>query len=228
MGKKAPVQEEEGGEAVPLWYVSFADMITLLLSFFVMLSTFSSYDNESRTKFAGACQAITAYSVFPNRQVPRESLLNIVERQVDFTETGSEKAHIITDADIKNRPKDDWRSEKEAYARHKTLFIPLADLEPGGDLSDSGKAYLKKLADFMKAVPCQINISQPPNGEPLSDRISSAARGQRAWQVVEYLIEQEKLPSDRLSVSTPPAAQANALAGRAIFQMTLQTDGVMK
>ncbi len=30
---------EEHGEKVPLWYISFADMITLLLSFFVMLQT---------------------------------------------------------------------------------------------------------------------------------------------------------------------------------------------
>jgi hypothetical protein len=32
-------KHEESGEKVPLWYVSFADMITLLLSFFVMLQT---------------------------------------------------------------------------------------------------------------------------------------------------------------------------------------------
>ena len=30
---------EEQGEKVPLWIISFADMITLLLSFFVMLQT---------------------------------------------------------------------------------------------------------------------------------------------------------------------------------------------
>jgi flagellar motor protein MotB len=30
---------EDSGEKVPLWYISFADMITLLLSFFVMLQT---------------------------------------------------------------------------------------------------------------------------------------------------------------------------------------------
>src|SRR5689334_15799193 len=42
-----PEAEEEGGGEVGLWYVSFADMITLLLSFFVMLTSFSSFDNES-------------------------------------------------------------------------------------------------------------------------------------------------------------------------------------
>jgi flagellar motor protein MotB len=35
-------KEEESGEKVPIWIISFADMITLLLSFFVMLQTMAS------------------------------------------------------------------------------------------------------------------------------------------------------------------------------------------
>ncbi len=34
--------EEESGEKVPIWIISFADMITLLLSFFVMLQTMAT------------------------------------------------------------------------------------------------------------------------------------------------------------------------------------------
>lgn len=37
--KAKPAHAEAGGEKVPLWIISFADMITLLLSFFVMLQT---------------------------------------------------------------------------------------------------------------------------------------------------------------------------------------------
>lgn len=40
MSKRKPkAAPEESGEKVPLWIISFADMITLLLSFFVMLQT---------------------------------------------------------------------------------------------------------------------------------------------------------------------------------------------
>ena len=52
MKDKAPPPKEQG-EKVPIWIVSFADMITLLLSFFVMLTTFSSYSKEDLSKFAG-------------------------------------------------------------------------------------------------------------------------------------------------------------------------------
>jgi outer membrane protein OmpA-like peptidoglycan-associated protein len=40
MKKKA--QEEEGGEKAPLWIISFADMISLLMAFFVMLQTLAT------------------------------------------------------------------------------------------------------------------------------------------------------------------------------------------
>jgi hypothetical protein len=39
--KPAPVQEEKG-ESAPLWIISFADMISLLMAFFVMLLTMAS------------------------------------------------------------------------------------------------------------------------------------------------------------------------------------------
>jgi outer membrane protein OmpA-like peptidoglycan-associated protein len=38
MSKKAPPKEEKG-ESAPLWIISFADMISLLMAFFVMLQT---------------------------------------------------------------------------------------------------------------------------------------------------------------------------------------------
>ena len=52
--KKAPVQEE-AGEKAPLWIISFADMISLLMAFFVMLLTMA---HEKSSKIANEGQGI--------------------------------------------------------------------------------------------------------------------------------------------------------------------------
>ena len=48
-GKPKP-QEEESGEGAPLWIISFADMISLLMAFFVMLTTFSGFGPKESAK----------------------------------------------------------------------------------------------------------------------------------------------------------------------------------
>lgn len=52
--KKKQAQEESGGEKAPLWIISFADMISLLMAFFVMLQTLATeHTNELFTSGRG-------------------------------------------------------------------------------------------------------------------------------------------------------------------------------
>ena len=47
-GKPKPPEEE--GEGAPLWMISFADMASLLMAFFVMLTTFSAFGPKESIK----------------------------------------------------------------------------------------------------------------------------------------------------------------------------------
>jgi flagellar motor protein MotB len=42
MARKKKQEVEEQGESAPLWIISFADLVTLMLSFFVILSATNS------------------------------------------------------------------------------------------------------------------------------------------------------------------------------------------
>jgi chemotaxis protein MotB len=60
MKKKPP----PAGESCPLWYISFADMVTLLMAFFVMLAAFSSgasTDDSKLRQYLKSLQAAFGY-----------------------------------------------------------------------------------------------------------------------------------------------------------------------
>ena len=46
--------EEDGPPGAPKWMVTFSDCMTLLLTFFVLLLTFSSFDDKSFRKMTTA------------------------------------------------------------------------------------------------------------------------------------------------------------------------------
>ena len=48
MGKKK--RQEESNDGIPAWIVSFSDMVTLLLAFFVMLQAFAKPKQPEQVK----------------------------------------------------------------------------------------------------------------------------------------------------------------------------------
>ncbi len=72
-------QEEEHGESAPLWIISFADLVTLMLSFFVILSAGNPKEASYSPEFAEIVAAVQ--SAFKNLQ-PTEALAS--DSQTDF------------------------------------------------------------------------------------------------------------------------------------------------
>jgi hypothetical protein len=66
---------EPSGEKVPIWIISFADMITLLLSFFVMLTSFSTY-NKGSLDHLRQTSAMAYPSLHSYRRMGRNSLVD--------------------------------------------------------------------------------------------------------------------------------------------------------
>ena len=62
-GKPKP-QEEESGEGAPLWIISFADMVSLLMAFFVMLTTFSGFGPMESIKLRKVITATLAPDLY--------------------------------------------------------------------------------------------------------------------------------------------------------------------
>jgi len=75
-GPEVPHEEEEEEEVAPFWMISFSDMMTLLLTFFIMLYSISTLNQEKAAEISTSMQRQFGYTVqmfspFPGSQFER-------------------------------------------------------------------------------------------------------------------------------------------------------------
>jgi len=215
---KQKVQEEESGEGAPLWIISFADMMSLLMAFFVMLSTFSSFGPAETAKLHKAVRAALMSDFLGGwyRSQPRGAVgpQAIAAGQL---EKGSEKPTLEETAGgglmAETEPLD-FRTRKIFVVESKSMFWAA-----GTTLSANGRAFLDDLAAFVGSVPDRIIVSEtgpanqaaegggqrteggspdPPSAirNPQSEELGLL----RAVVVVRYLTARG-IPEDRFSIA---------------------------
>jgi len=198
-GKQKPKQEEEEGEGAPLWIISFADMMSLLMAFFVMLSTFSGFGPNEAERLQKAVKAALApnyyggwYSRYPRAAMGAQAMA------AGQLEKGSERPTLEETQGkglLQETPAGDFRSRKIFLIESKTVFWGV-----GTTLSSDGREYLDTLASFLRNMPDRVVICEAgpgPDGRQglvratavlnylagkgiSKDRCSIAARGQSA------------------------------------------------
>ena len=86
--KQKPAGDDAPG--VPGWIVTFSDCMTLLLCFFVMLVSFSSFDEGSLRQISGAFRSHGSRWIFPIMSGVTDSTFEPLDSVVDRTAEGSE------------------------------------------------------------------------------------------------------------------------------------------
>ena len=192
---KKPLESDEAPGA-PEWMVTFSDCMTLLLTFFVLLLSFSSFDNRVfRNLKVGYSTALTTIS--PVRRSDRDALLYLPPvRYVADLRKGSEKPtsdQELQDGLMKETGLVDLQGGIAFLISSKKLFWGK-----GTALSPGGRHIMDTMASFLRGVPSRIVVSE--NG--LADDMSSEYYGlPRAWVVMEYLTTQHNLDWERFSIS---------------------------
>jgi hypothetical protein len=190
--KHEPPQEEESVEGAPLWIISFADMMSLLMAFFVMLSTFSSFGPAETAKLHKAVRATLMPDYYGGwfRTQPRGAMgpQSLAAGQLSKS---SEKPTLEegpgTGLLAESRP-DDFRTRKIFAIESKEIFWAT-----GVTLSTNGRDYLDNLVALAGNLPDRLVISESGRGDDPELGL------RRAVVVVRYLADRG-IAKDRCSI----------------------------
>jgi len=190
--KKAEPDEAPGA---PVWMVTFSDCMTLLLTFFVLLLSFSSFDEKVFRKLQASF-----FNALPEVSQSDEAIRDAVLPTEQIEETrelveGSEKPTLIKglEDNLKEETPTDFRSRKVFLISSEGIFWGKGTL-----ISAEGRRIMAKMASFLREVPSRVVVSENgPAGEEGAEQLGLS----RAWAVMEYLTTEHNLNKKWFSIS---------------------------
>lgn len=175
---------EEGGGHAPAWIVSFADMVILLMSFFVLLLSTSSQKtatDEDLLKILASVKVGFGYMPKPNSKDPIDVAVFQVlsQRQRGVTGSGNRWQSAVIDGKV-NKERDTWLKAQSpigrpiVFAKNSTKIPP----EAAADLDEAAEI----IRHHFKAIVIQSHCSpeeaseDPSGGHDLTFRRATAVR----------------------------------------------------
>lgn len=222
--KKKQKKSGSGGGA-PAWMVTYSDLVTLLLTFFVLLLSMASLDPvrfteaSSSLKDAFGMHAVPAHVDFAIPIIPSPPVTKFSPIQNEMTTKIYKK--IKTQIDTDNLSQDIDIIKKDG----DTIILRIKDsvLFEADESSINPTAYplLRYLADTVRPLPLRLRIeghtetTQKPQVELEKWDISMA----RAVSVFRFMKKGDLLPLDRLGAAgygaDKPVASNSTAKGRA-------------
>ena len=198
MATDRPRPPEEGPGGAPKWMVTFSDCMTLLLTFFVLLLSFSSFDDKQFRKMISSLSTGTS-SISDAKSRNRDSLMQRDEMENHYqknrdkgSESPTENGQV--DGLVKEDPEEfGFRNRKVFLTPSSTVFLGA-----GSTLSRDGRKLLSDLALILSTLPNKIVISE--------NRLRGSSQNPnlgltRAWTALTYLVVKGKLSRDRFAIS---------------------------
>lgn len=205
MARKKKEKEEPGMAA---WLVTFSDLVTLLLTFFVLLLSMASMDKVMLARINPFQADHNTISLKGAGKVPTR--IRMVMELINDTRNVFEKQNRIKDLlfpDDELPPDIDVSTldrNLRILEKPEGLAIVLTDelvFEPGSyTLTEGAKVLLEQVALMLRYTAADCNISGHTDTIPGGRMDNYTLSGMRAQSVLEFFINREFAP-ERFSIS---------------------------
>lgn len=204
----------------PRWMVTYSDMVTLILVFFILLFSMSQIDNAKFEAISESFKNRMIFEFYPSA-VPldnptrspeqEEDLLKELKKQQEELNKKRKKNEadtldkVLKDVNTyldKNKLKDQIAATRSD--RGVELILQESLLFESGDaqILDSGKPFLDKISKMLEKIPNYVRVEGHTDNRPISNfRYPSnwELSGARASGVIRYLLEDKQLSDYRFS-----------------------------
>ncbi len=178
------------------WLISYADLATLLLAFFVVLYAVSRLDAERLAQLAASFQS-SFEGAKPRMQPPTQPAE--ASRQ-EFNDLRESLEQLISDHELRRR--------LSIRPDRRGLILSLTEAgfyEPGSErINEAAEPIIASLARHLRRLPNQIRVEGHTDNVPIrSSRFPSnwELSTARATYMVSVLIERYGLPPHRLAAA---------------------------
>ncbi len=205
MSRKKQQKTSDEAPGAPEWMVTFSDCMTLLLTFFVLLLSFSTFDDKTlaglKVIYSTYLPSIGLRTKATEQAVASVELINYPGE----LEKGSEKP-----TSEKGKEGGLRLTQPLDFHQYKVFLVPSGDifLAKGLAISPGGRQTLDTMAEFLKNVHNSVVVSENCPGIQNDDSNLSLSR---AYAVIDYLASKQGLDKNRFSISASSTIDENYL-----------------
>jgi chemotaxis protein MotB len=209
--RKNPLLEDDG-HSHERWLISYADFVTLLFAFFVVMYSISSvnnakYDALSESLEEAFSKPKVVEKVVVEKQVDNKSTVDKIELEDSVSDSVSEEVRILqmVSEQLKNVLQSHIKADLVEVKQNEfwielEMNKELVFLSGQADLSSKAGTKLKKITDVVEGLPNVINIEGHTDNVPIGTlmfpsnwELSSARATAVVREFIKYGVSSERL-----------------------------------
>lgn len=218
---------EDSPPGAPAWMLTFGDCMTLLLTFFVLMLSFSSFDEAALMRLKGAFSERPKETIHQEQKKRGDSVVPPADSVIDRTEQGAEKPDSPELKSVDHPKTSEPIPDTDVYSSEKVFYVSSTRLfwGEGYVLTPAGRQLLESIASLMRLVPCKAVIAQMQRGGAAPSGQETALM--RSWAIIGFLTgEQQALPEERFRIAATDRAPPARYQNDPVMRITLLTTDI--